>query len=208
VFSYGFLVRAVIERLPRSHVFTALLSQWRAGDAEAGRALADEVYPLMKEISAAQLRRSPGLAVQTTELANEAYLRLVEIHAVDWQDRRHFMAIVATVIRRLLVDLVRERAALKRGGAMHVVSLDEPGHRDSAVDPRGVIDCSSIERALSALESCDADAARVAELKVLVGMSVQDIADEMASSTATVGRQWRFAKAFLADRLRDAADFA
>ncbi len=195
-----------MERLPRSEKFTALLSQWRAGDRSAERELVDEIYPLMKEIARSQLRRSPGLAMQTTELANEAYIRVSAVAGVDWQDRRHFMAIVATIIRRLMVDFVRDRAAQKRGGATYLVSLDESSHDEAAVDMASVIDWTMIERALCALESCDPDAARVAELKVLVGMSVQDIANEMATSTATVGRQWRFAKAFLADQLRDPSD--
>lgn len=196
----------MIERLPRSDHFTVLLDRWRAGDRDAERVLVQECYPLMKEIAAAQLRRTRGLALQTTELANEAYLRVAGIQDVDWQNRRHFMAIVATVIRRLLVDLVREGVAQKRGGACYVVSLDDA---DSAADPPasgdGFVDWSMIERALTALEHEDAESARVAELKVLVGLSVQDIADEMGSSTATVGRQWRFAKSFLADHLRDSA---
>jgi DNA-directed RNA polymerase specialized sigma24 family protein len=116
------------------------------------------------------------------------------------------MAIVATVIRRLLVDLLREGIAKKRGGACYVVSLDDAeGGAQSAASSEGFVDWSMIERALSALEREDAESARVAELKVLVGLSVQDIADEMSSSVATVGRQWRFAKSFLADHLRDSA---
>ncbi len=192
----------VIERLPQSQTFTALLERWRGGDAQAAIALADEIYPLLKQIAASQLRHARALGLQTTELAHEAYLRVSEIGGVDWRDRRHFMAIVATVIRRLVVDLVRERAALKRGGAEVIISLDDSGERGASVSGEPV-DWGMIERALCALEAVDAPAARVAELKVLVGMTTEDIAAEMASSTATVGRQWRFAKAFLADHLRD-----
>ncbi len=196
----------MIERLPRSDHFTVLLDRWRSGDRDAERALVQECYPLMKEIAAGQLRRTRGLALQTTELANEAYLRLTGIQDVDWRDRRHFMAIVATVIRRLLVDLVREGGAQKRGGASYVVSLDDAeGGAQAPASAEGFVDWSMIERALTALEREDAESAQVAELKVLVGLSVQDIADEMGSSVATVGRQWRFAKSFLADHLRDSA---
>ncbi len=180
---------------------TALLTRWRAGSHEAESALMLAVYPALRDIARARLRKTPGdFTLRATELVNEAYSRLAGA-TVDWQNRSHFFAVAARAIRNILVDHQREQGAEKRGGDLPFVPLDlvteeeAEGHVDLRVDWLAVHD------ALSELESVDAQSARIVELKFFSGLSVDEIAEAVAVSRATVVRDWRFARAWLAERL-------
>jgi RNA polymerase sigma factor (TIGR02999 family) len=180
---------------------TQLLSSWREGDRDAEKALMEHLYPVLRGLVGAQLRRAPsGLTLSATELANEAYIRLEQQREVDWKNREHFFAITATVVRRVVIDYLRERSAEKRGAGQIGLQFDElhSGDMPSVGDQ---IDWLALDQALNQLHLLDPDCARVVELRVFGGLGMERIAEVCGSSTATVGRQWRFARNWLAEQL-------
>ncbi len=182
-------------------MITDLLQRWRKGDRSAEAELMNVAYPTLLDLARAQVRRNGGvLTLQSTELAHEAYERLSEQHGVDWQNREHFFAIAATVVRRVVVDYLRMRGRDKRGGGLPFVALDEITEREQPTIDES-IDWIEVDQALSEFEAIDPVAARVVELKFFSGLTTEEIAAAMDSSVATVGRQWRFARAWLGHRL-------
>lgn len=186
---------------PTSPAITDLLDRWRAGDRSVEDELMATVYPVLREIAAAHVRRSSGvMTLQATELANEAYARLARQNQAQWASREHFYAIAARVIRRVVVDYARQRSTEKRGGALPLIPLASLTE-DQTPAAEAELDWMSIDQALEALERRDAACARVVELKFFSGLGSEQIAEVLGSSVATVGRQWRFARAFLRRRL-------
>jgi RNA polymerase sigma factor (TIGR02999 family) len=183
---------------------TELLERWRLGDRSAESGLMEAVYPLLRHVAASQIRqRGTQLTLSATDLAHEAYLRLQEQQGVAWQNREHFFAIAATVVRRVVIDYLRERYADKRGGGKLFVDVDDTD--DEALRNDGaVIDWIAVDQALNKLQALDPDCARVVELKLFTPLDAEQIAASCRSSLATVGRQWRFARTWLAREL-DAA---
>lgn len=180
---------------------TRLLEAWKHGDAAAENALIVQVYPLLRQLAHAQARRhGDALTLAPTELVHEAFERLQRQRSVDWQNRGHFLSIAATVIRRVIVDYLRQRSAEKRGGDVVLVELDAAGSRELAAADDG-IDWLALDQALTALAERDPGCARVAEMRLFSGLNVDQIADVLGSSSATVVRQWKFARIWLADRL-------
>jgi RNA polymerase sigma factor (TIGR02999 family) len=179
---------------------TKLLKAWSLGDRGVEDALIGLLYGKLRSLAQAQISRMPDQTLQATELVHEAFERLHRQHEVDWQDRSHFLAISATVIRRVLVDHLRARGREKRGGGVEALTLGET-LQDGLAAPHSEIDWIELEEAMRALERTDSKAARVVELRVYGGLDVEEVAELMSSSTATVGRQWRFARAWLATRL-------
>lgn len=179
---------------------TRLLQSWRHGETGAEERLIARVYPELRAIAQRRLAPSGALTLSATELAHEAYFRLIEQRDGTFQNRAHFFAIAAHVIRRLVVDLVRERLALKRGGDVVHVTLEAasatPGEADS--DAVSVLD---LDRLLTQLERIDARAARVTELRFFGGLSVEDVAEAEKLSPATIKRAWQFARAWLMTQL-------
>lgn len=180
---------------------TELLTRWRDGSRDAENALMTAVYPVLRDLARARLRRnSQDLTLRATELANETYARMVKLHHVDWQSRIHFFAIAAKVIRCFVIDYVRARNSEKHGGNLPFVTLDAISENMAA--PLDLtVDWLAVDQALTELEGLDRGCAEVVELKFFSGLTTEEIAQTCASSTATVGRQWRFARAWLADRL-------
>jgi RNA polymerase sigma factor (TIGR02999 family) len=179
---------------------TQLLAHWRQGDRAAGDALATAIYPVLLDLARGQLRRHGELTLRATELAHEAYARLLPQSGVDWRNRAHFYAIAATVMRRVVIDYLRQRSADKRGGDVLFVPLDDLG-RDETPSTGDPVDWLAVDQALNELANLDPDSAKVVEMRLFSGLSVEEIAAVLDSSTATVGRQWRFARTWLADRL-------
>lgn len=180
---------------------TVLLERWQAGDRAAEQELINAVYPVLRDIARVQIRRNGGsVTLQATELVNEAYGRLFVDLSADLTSREHFFAVAATVIRRVLIDYLRARGRVKRGGKLPFVPIDQID-----VDKAAMIDDSvdwiAVDEALSDLALVDSKAARVVELKFFSGLTTDRIAALEGSSVATVGRQWRFARAWLAQRL-------
>jgi RNA polymerase sigma factor (TIGR02999 family) len=179
---------------------TDLLSRWRDGDKAAESALIEAVYPVLRELARAQLRRNGHATLQATELANGAYERLLGQNVAVWRNRSHFLAIAATVIRRVLIDYLRERSAEKRGSGQAALSLQDLHEYEHPSDSGG-IDWVELDQALTELARVQPETARVVEMRLFGGLSIEEIAEACDSSVATVGRQWRFARAWIASTL-------
>ena len=176
---------------------TQLLQAWRAGDTAARDRLAAVVYPELRQLADRQFRGERAQhTLQPTALVNEAWLRLAGLERIDWQDRAHFVHMAARLMRAILVDHARRRDAAKRDGGQRVtltgleVAADEPG-----------LDVMALDGALARLEALDPDKARVVELRYFGGLSIEETAEAMASSPATVKRHWQAARAWLFDAL-------
>jgi RNA polymerase sigma-70 factor, ECF subfamily len=178
----------------RAQNVTALLLDWRAGDEEAVGKLMPLVYDELRRLAARQMAgERPGHCLQTTALLNEAYLRLVDIRCVQWQDRAHFFAVAARLMRRVLVDLARAEKNGKRGGALARVSF----HEDLAQSTGTPEDLIAIDQALTSLSEHHQRKSQVVELRFFAGLSVEEAAEVLKISPETVMRDWKFAKSWL-----------
>lgn len=174
---------------------TRLLQDWRGGDGEALDRLMPLVYDELRRVAQRYMSSESEVTLQATALVNEAYIRLVEVD-VEWQDRVHFFALAAGMMRRILVDRARRRRAKKRGGEKRPVTLV-----DAPDAERPVEDLLALDQALQELESADTRKSRVLELRYFGGLTVDEIAQAMESSRATVERDLRSAKAWVISRL-------
>lgn len=183
-----------------SQQITQLLLDWRHGNKEALDELMPLVYEELRRLASHYMRgQKPGHTLQTTALVNEAYLRLVDSSRVQWQDRTHFFAISAQLMRRVLVDSARARNSLKRGGEMQKVTLDE----GAAVLTEEKIDLIALDEALEKLAELSPRQARVVEMRYFGGLSENEIAEALDISTRTVKRDWSVARAWLFRRMKD-----
>jgi RNA polymerase sigma factor (TIGR02999 family) len=178
----------------RTHDVTALLIEWTRGDSAA----LDKLLPLVHEELRRLARRRmagerPGHMLQATALVNEVYLKLIDIQRVQWQDRRHFFAMAARLMRRVLVDSARASKNQKRGGAMHRTTFDQ----DLPVAAESPEDLIAIDDALTAFGKEYERKAQVVELRFFGGLSVEETADALKISPETVMRDWKFAKNWL-----------
>jgi RNA polymerase sigma-70 factor, ECF subfamily len=165
------------------------------------RELADEVYGELRRIAQGYVRREQVKSVQATELVHEAYLRLAKDKLPHFKNRTHFVAIAAISMRRLLVERARARRAAKRGGGQVLVTYDE-GLLHAPSEP--ALDLIALDAALTRLARLDPDQARIVELRFFGGLSVEETADAMSISPATVKRHWAIAKAWLLRELEGA----
>jgi RNA polymerase sigma factor (TIGR02999 family) len=162
--------------------------------ADVGR-LVEDLYMELHGIAERYVRREKAKSVQATDLVHEAYLRLARDASPRWQNRTHFVAIAAIAMRRLLVERARARHAAKRGGEQVQVTLDDSLLADS--DPTTLIDMIALDRALDGLAAQDAQQARIVELRYFGGLSVEETAEALDISPATVKRHWTVARAWL-----------
>ncbi len=177
---------------------TVLLRQWRAGDEDAERQVFDLVYRELHRIAKIAMRRErQDHTLQTTALVNEAYVRLAQAN-LSWDDRRHFYSAAATCMRRVLVDHARQRQRKKRGGDAKKLNLDDV----AVAHPEPTSDLLALDEALGRLAAQDARKARVVELFYFGGLSYDEIAEVVQTSTATVHRDLRMAKAWLYHQLQ------
>ena len=177
---------------------TRLFALARGGDPASASTLAPLVYDELREIAAGYLRRErPDHTLQPTALVHEAYVRLVDAEGFEPRDEAHFLAIAANVMRRVLVEHARARAAEKRGGGARRVTLES----GVAVAVRDEIDVLALEEALVELAALDARQARVVELRVYGGLSVEEAAGMLGVSKRSVESDWTLARAFLYGRL-------
>ena len=177
---------------------TQLLRAWAGGDSEALRQLTPRVYRELRRVAGAVLQgERAGHSLQSGELVHEAYLRLVNVQEVEWQHRAHFFAVAATLMRRILVDRARRRAAAKRGANAFSLTLD--GSLDlAAVKARELV---ALDDALTTLERVDPRRARIVELRFFAGLSVEETAQVVKVSADTVMRDWKLARAWLLSEL-------
>jgi RNA polymerase sigma factor (TIGR02999 family) len=187
---------------PPSTPATRLLTRAAAGDRQAASELMPLVYDELRRLAASYLRRErPGQTLQATALVHEAYVRLVRPGG-PWNGRTHFLAIAALSMRQVLVDRARRRAAAKRGGARERITLDEAMlPAPSAGTP---IDLVALDGALTALAALDPLQARIVELRYFGGLTVEETAEVVDLSPATVKRHWTLARAFLKKALAGA----
>jgi RNA polymerase sigma factor (TIGR02999 family) len=186
-----------------THEVTRLLHRWSDGDRAALDRLLPLVYEELRGVARRRIgRERAGHTLQATALVHEAYLRLVG-SGVDWKDRAHFFALAATTMRRVLVDHARARGAEKRGAGAEVVSLDRTG-LDPAAEQGDTIELIALDAALADLERQDPRKARVVEAHVFGGLTYREIAEALQISEATVDRDLRMARAWLARALAGA----
>ncbi len=181
---------------------TALLLSWGRGDEAALQQLIPLVHRELHQIARRCLKgERPGHTLQPTALVNEAYLRLVDVRRVSWQNRTHFLAMSARLMRRVLVDFARSRQYQKRGGGGMKVSLDEA--HGVAIE-RGQ-DLVALDEALLSLSAIDERKARVIEMRFFGGLTVEETAEVLEVSRDTVLRDWRLARAWLMQELLNSA---
>jgi RNA polymerase sigma factor (TIGR02999 family) len=186
------------DAVPRAGDVTALLVAWQDGDAAALDALIPIVHGELRRLARWYMRgERPGQTLQPTALVNEAYLRLVGAQRVHWQNRAHFLAVSARLMRRVLVDAARARDSLKRAGGAHRVPFDE---RLVATNEWSVNLCA-LDDALTLLAQKDERKSQVVELRFFGGLSVEETAEALHTSPRTVMRDWRLARAWLSREL-------
>jgi RNA polymerase sigma-70 factor, ECF subfamily len=184
--------------VPDSSEFTVLLKAWSSGDLRALDRLTPLVYQELRRIAHRHAgREGPDRTLQTTALVNEAYLKMVDAQGVEWQDRAHFFAVSAQIMRRILVDAARTRHAGKRGGYAPHLCLDE------VVIPAPDRDAQlvAVDQALAELAQFDARKAQVVELRFFGGLTAEETAEVLKLSPQSVLRDWKLARAWLLKRL-------
>ena len=186
--------------MPAGADVTGLLKKWRAGEDRALDELVPVVYDELRRLARIRLRdERPGHSWQPTALVNEAFLKLVDIRRIDWQDRTHFLSMAARVMRRVLVDHARARLARKRAGDVCRVTFTE----GLPVSDEGGINLLALDLALERLAKLDLRKCRVVELRFFAGLSVEETAAALSVSPNTVMRDWRLAKTWLLAELRE-----
>ena len=178
---------------PRSDA-TDLLLAWSSGDTSALEKLMPLVYQELRGMALRYMRQErPDHTLQATALVNEAYLRLVDVNRIQWQNRSHFLAVAAQTMRRILVEFARQRHRQKRGGEVVHVTLDDAP--DVVQDQR--VDLVALNDALAALATFDPRMSQVVELRFFGGLTVEETADVLQVSPETVMRDWKTAKVWL-----------
>jgi RNA polymerase sigma factor (TIGR02999 family) len=171
-----------------------LLASWNSGNANAREALMPLVYDELRKLAASHLRRERNdHTLQPTALVHEVYLRLAEQKSVQWQDRSHFFGVTAQLMRRILVDHARSHLADKRGSGLPKVSLNEA----IALSRERPAELLALDESLTQLASTDLQQSRIVELRVFAGLTIEQTAEVMGISPATVKRDWNLAKAWL-----------
>lgn len=176
---------------------TQLLSSWRNGDLSARDELISAVYPQLRALAGSQLARERrNHTLQPTALVNEAFIKLASGSRIEWRDRAHFVGILAKLMREILVDHSRRKRAAKRDGGMQVMfsGVDVP-------DPNSEIDLEDLDCVLSRLESIDPNKSKIVELRYFGGLSIEETAEALELSPATVKRHWQIARVWLHDAL-------
>ena len=185
-------------RASRPDDVTELLRDWRGGDERAAAELLETVYATLKVIARGQLRgERAGHTLQPTALVHEAYLRILGQRELDWRDRAHFFGLAAVTMRRVLVDHARRRNAAKRDvEALDPITIETGGE--------GGVEVLDLDRALTAFAAEFPRAAKVVELRYFAGLDLPEVAAALDLSLRTAERDWRFARAWLRDRLESA----
>jgi RNA polymerase sigma factor (TIGR02999 family) len=181
-----------------------MLKAWSGGDASALESLTEVVYSELHRLARRHLAgERPGHPLQPSALANETFVRLLGGTTVEWEDRAHFYAVCARVMRQILIDFARAQETGRRGGRVPTIGLPDAG--DLARTEASPVDLIDLDRALTDLDDLDPRKARVVELRYFGGLDNAEIAMVLEISEPTVVRDWRVARAWLYDRLRSAS---
>jgi RNA polymerase sigma factor (TIGR02999 family) len=177
---------------------TPLLLAWGHGDRSAGELLLPAIYEeLRRQAARAMGRESDEHTLQATALVHEAYLRLVDQRRAEWQNRAQFFGVAAQIMRRILVDHARAQHATKRGGAMQQITLSDANQAAAAQQDDNALDVLALHDALERLAAMDPEQARLVELRYFGGMNIEETAEALGVSSATVKREWAVARAWL-----------
>ncbi len=177
---------------------TALLGAWTEGERDAANALMPLVYEELHRMAHNQLRRERGgHTLNTTALVHEAYFKLVRIDRIEWQGRAHFLALAATAMRQVLINYAQKRNAQKRGGSQTPLPLDDVVVRDGQDREASLEELLALDEALKQLEALDARQAKIVECRFFGGMTVEETAEALGISPATVKRDWTLSRAWL-----------
>ena len=180
---------------PPASEITQMLREWNSGNPQALDNLLPLVYDELHRQARNYLRKErPGHTLQTTALINEVYLKLVDRRDVSWENRSHFFAVAAVAMRRILVDYARAKHSEKRGGDNIKLSLADAM---SVATPENSVDLIALDEALTRLGERDERQVRVVELKYFSGLSLEETAEALGTSRATVARDWEMARAWL-----------
>lgn len=174
-----------------------LLQEWRSGSAEAKAAIFEQLYRELSDISAALLNKEGGISLASGDLVNEAALKLINLNKIDWQDKAHFLAFAARVMRQVLVDHSRKKMANKRFHQKVTLMTDCADNADDAFD------LEYLEDALQALKNIDPDRVKVVEMRYFGGLTIAQIAAVMGVSESTAKRSWRSSRAWLLNALEE-----
>jgi RNA polymerase sigma factor (TIGR02999 family) len=187
---------------PGSAAITRLLVDWRGGDQAALEQLIPLVHDELRRLARRHMARERvGHTLQATALVNEAFVRLIDVQQVKWQDRAHFFAMSSRLMRRILVDFARSKGYQKRGGGAQKVSFDEA----LVVTTEPGQDLVALDDALNALAAFDGRKAQVVEMRFFGGLSVEETAEALKVSVDTVMRDWKLAKAWLLRELKQSS---
>jgi RNA polymerase sigma factor (TIGR02999 family) len=182
-----------MKTLTKRHV-TQILRDWSGGDQKALDELFTVVYRELRRMAGAYMRRErPNHTLQPTALINEAYLKLVDESAITWQNRAHFFAVAAQIMRRVLVDYARKHAADKRGGGKQKLTLDE----GVASGEERNLDLIKLDEALIRLKEIDEEKSQIVELRFFGGLSIEETAESLGIAPATVKRKWQASRLWL-----------
>ena len=182
---------------------TELLIKWKGGDADALDRLTQLVYPELRRMARQYMRReNPAHTLQTSALINEAYLRLVDQQNIQWNDRLHFFAVAAQIMRHILIDHARMRHFAKRGAGAEHVPLDET----TMIHQARAAEFVALDDALRRLADFDARKCQIVELKFFGGLTVDEVAEVLKLSPITIKREWRAAKAWLQLEISEGKD--
>jgi RNA polymerase sigma factor (TIGR02999 family) len=177
---------------------TRLLIRWRSGDRTAFDELAPQIYSELRRLAKYYLRQERSAhTLHPSDLVHEAYLRLVDEKEIDWQNRAHFFGVAAVRMRHILVDHARSRQAAKRGGGEYLLSLSKA---NQLVEDRDV-NLLALDGALRRLEATDPQKSRIVELRYFGGLTIEETAEALRISPATVKRDWRMARAWLRNEI-------
>ncbi len=180
---------------------TEMLIAWSEGNREALDELALVIYEDLRRLAAGYMRgERAGHPLQPTALVSEAYLRLVDQRRVKWRNRAHFFGVAATMMRRILIDYARRRRAERRGRSWERVTVSDLDVRANEPDP---IDVLALHESLQRLAEFDPQQARIVELRYFGGLTIEEAAEVVGISAATVAREWTIAKAWLRANLSD-----
>ena len=181
---------------------TVFLKAWSGGDREAADTLMALVYKEMRKLAASYLKRQhPGHTLQPTALVHEAYMKLIDVSQANWQDRAHFFAAAAQTMRNILVDHARTIGSQKRGGDLQRIQIDDV----DIVSKGSEIDLADLDDALNDLARQDKVQSQIIELRFFGGLTIEEAAEVLKISPATVKREWSMARAWLFRRLSDRA---
>ncbi len=178
---------------------TQLLRAWAGGDEQSLNELVPRVHRELRRLAARLLQNErDGCSLQATDMVQEVYLRLIDASQLDWQHRAHFFAVAATMMRHILLDRARRRAAAKRGGNCALVNLDQVAD----LSLKRSEELIALDDALQALATVDPRKARIVELRFFAGLEVSETAEVLAVSNETVMRDWKLAKAWLMNEVK------